>query len=676
MDKQFLGNSKNRNAGPAGGRITMGKTRYTAMCAAVTAGLVLAAWGSTALAAADAGAAKEADLIKIIQSDAPPQDKAIPCKQLAIYGTAKAVPALASLLTDADLASWARIALEAIPDQAADEALRQALGKLKGRLLIGVVNSIGVKEYAKATDDLTPLLKGADQEVASAAAAALGRIGTAKAAAALQPLLGVESEALRSAGAEGCVRCAEKFLAAGQADEAITLYDTVRKANVPRQRVIEATRGAILARKSGGVGMLVELLRSRNRAMYGLGLRVAREMACPEATDALVAELKSASADRQAGLLLALASRGDSKSLPAVIDVVKTGQGMARVTAIELLQKMGDVSCVSALLGAAVDDDAAVAKAAKLTLARLSGPAVSQDIVARLGKSDGKVRLVLVELAGLRQLPEALPVIVKLAGESDQATRAAALAAISIMGTGKQIPGLVTLVSGAKSADERAGFEKSLTALCGRAGASCVGELSPLAKSQTPELRLVGLHAMIAAGGADALAAVKAAIEDKDETVQDEAIRTLSTWPNKWPADDAVAEPLLAIAKSATKVSHKVLAIRGYLQYLQASKKLSAAERLTKVKQVLPLASRPEEKKLAIAVLATINSTASLEALTAMTAEPAVAQEACLAIVQLAAGRGDKALDKSARKKALEAVLAKSRSDRAKKTARAALKGL
>ncbi len=653
----------------------MRNIRFISTYTAVIAGLVLAtAW--TQAFAAKTVAPKEADLIKIIQSDAPPQNKAIPCKQLAIYGTAKAVPALAALLTDANLASWARIALEAIPDQTADEALRQAIGKLKGRLLIGVVNSIGVRAYAKATDDLTPLLKGADQEVASAAAAALGRIGTAKAAGALQPLLASEAEALRSAGAEGCVRCAEKFLAAGQADESIKLYDIVRKANVPRQRIIEATRGAILARKSGGVGMLVELLRSKNRAMYGLGLRVARELAGPEATDALVAELKSASPDRQAALLLALATRQDPKSLPAVIDIVKVGQGGARVTAIELLQKMGNVSCVSALLDAAIDDDAAVAKAAKLTLARLSGQAVSQDIVARLGKSTGKVRLVLIELAGLRQLSEALPTVVKLAGESDQATRSAALTALSIMGTGKQIPDLVKLVVGAKAAGERAGFEKTLTALCGRAGAACVAELSPLVQSKTPELRLVGLHAMIAAGGADALTAVKAAIADKDETVQDEAIRTLSSWPNKWPADDAVAEPLLAVAKTASKVSHKVLAIRGYLQYLQVSKKLGAGERLAKVKQVLPLASRPEEKKLAIAVLATINNTASLEALTAMTAEPAVAQEACLAIVKLAGGRGAKALDKSARKKALEAVLAKSKSDRAKRTARAAMKGL
>src|SRR5512143_2023052 len=97
---------------------------------------------------------KEHSLIKILESNAPPQDKAIPCKLLAVYGSKDAVPALAPLLADKELASWARTALEAIADPAADEALREALGKLEGRLLIGTINSIAVRRDPKAVDGL------------------------------------------------------------------------------------------------------------------------------------------------------------------------------------------------------------------------------------------------------------------------------------------------------------------------------------------------------------------------------------------------------------------------------------------------------------------------------------------------------------------------------------------
>src|SRR5205807_3185965 len=112
-------------------------------------GLWLSAMGGGQLQAAQnvnsTDKEKERKLVAILKSDAPTQDKAIPCKQLAIYGTKDAVPALAALLSNSDLASWARIALEAIPDPAVDDALRTAMGKLQGNLLVGVINSIGYR---------------------------------------------------------------------------------------------------------------------------------------------------------------------------------------------------------------------------------------------------------------------------------------------------------------------------------------------------------------------------------------------------------------------------------------------------------------------------------------------------------------------------------------------------
>jgi hypothetical protein len=87
----------------------------------------------------------ESALLAVLQSDAPAADKAIACKQLAIHGTGAAAPALATLLTDPQLASWARIALEAIPGSDADAALRNAVESLDGLLLVGTINSIGVR---------------------------------------------------------------------------------------------------------------------------------------------------------------------------------------------------------------------------------------------------------------------------------------------------------------------------------------------------------------------------------------------------------------------------------------------------------------------------------------------------------------------------------------------------
>ncbi len=147
---------------------------------------------STASVRADGPATspeKEAELIAVLTSEAPASEKAIACKNLAIYGSGKAVPELAKLLGNEQLSSWSRIALEAIPGSEADEALRAAVDNLQGLLLVGTINSIGVRRDTSAVDLLTARLQNADPEVASAAAVALGRIGSPAAAKSLQGVL-------------------------------------------------------------------------------------------------------------------------------------------------------------------------------------------------------------------------------------------------------------------------------------------------------------------------------------------------------------------------------------------------------------------------------------------------------------------------------------------------------
>ena len=156
------------------------------------------------------------------------------------------MPALAALLPDPELTSWARIALEAIPDSAADAALREALDTTEGLPLVGVINSIGVRRDKDAIGPLVERLKADDAEVAQAAAAALGKIGGESVIAPLLVAVAGDREDVRSAAAEASILCAEGFLEAGDSETAAAVYDEVRGANLPKQRIVEATRGAIL----------------------------------------------------------------------------------------------------------------------------------------------------------------------------------------------------------------------------------------------------------------------------------------------------------------------------------------------------------------------------------------------------------------------------------------------
>jgi HEAT repeat protein len=638
--------------------------------AALLASFLVAGSAHTAAAAdsQSSSAEKQRELIRILQSNVPPAEKAIPCKQLAIYGTKEAVPALAPLLADPQLASWARIALEAIPDPAADDALRDAMGNLQGKLAVGVINSIAVRRDVKAVSGLVKKLKDEDPEVASAAAVALGRIGGAEAAEALNQSLASAPDAVRPAIAQGCILCAEKLLAQGKSADAVKLYDAVRAANVPRQKMLEATRGAILARQSNGLPLLLEQLRSPDKALFGIGLRTARELPGHLVTQALAAELPRTSPERQPFLLLALGDRSDDAVLPAVLAAAGRGPQKLRLTAVGILDRLGNPASVPVLLAAAADSDADLSQAALAALARLSGNDVDAVLLERLPSSTGKARQVLITLAGQRHIDRAIPVIFTSLQDQDMGVRSAAVQAIGILGSDAQAAHLVGLLQESRSAKEREDVEMALLAIIGRTGARSVPALLPLAHNNDSAMRIIALRLLASAGGPDALATIKAAVEDKEVTVQDEAVRTLSTWPNNWPEDSGVAEPLLALAKSGSKPSYQVLAMRGYLQYVQGNKQLKDDEKVSKVSDVLPLINRPEEKRLAIAAIGGVPTPGALELLVTFAAEPAVAEDACSAIVKLA-GSNLPGVSKEQRQKALQLAVEKATSVATRKKA-------
>ena len=402
-------------------RHTIFKTLFLAMAV----GLPL----SSATFAQNDSAATEADLIALLQSDAAPADKALACKNLAIHGSANAVPELAKLLPNEQLSSWARIALEAIPDSAADAALRDATQSLQGKLLVGTINSIGVREDAEATDLLAAKLSDEDAEVASAAAVALGHIGSEAAADHLRGALADASPSVQSAIAEGCVLCAEQMWIDGNTDKAIEIYDEIRESELPKQRIIEATRGAILARGDEGIPMLMDLFSSSDKHMFNLALGTAREFPGTNVDKEFAKALANTTPDRAGLILLAMADRSDSVDLPTILAAAKEGPASVRLAAVRALGQVGDASCLPTLLEISLEQDDELRAQAQATLAELPGDAVNAQIVAQLDQASGTIYPLLIDLVGQRRIP-AKDSLMKALAHNDAQVRAAALRAL------------------------------------------------------------------------------------------------------------------------------------------------------------------------------------------------------------------------------------------------------
>jgi len=172
--------------------------------------------------------------------------KAIACKKLAFVGGKEAVQPMAALLSHPQLACYARFGLEPNPDPSVDEALRAALPKLKGRLQVGVITSIGVRKDARALDALTKLIDDSDAEVAGAASASVGMIGGLQSSRALEAALTRTKPPVFPVVARATLLCAEGLMASNR-PRALELYAQLSATAMPepvRQAAIRVLNAA------------------------------------------------------------------------------------------------------------------------------------------------------------------------------------------------------------------------------------------------------------------------------------------------------------------------------------------------------------------------------------------------------------------------------------------------
>ena len=601
--------------------------KFQSSLLAAFAGAALALWAVPANAAVD-----EQPLIELLQSDAPKAEKAITCKKLAVWGSGKAVPALSELLPDPELASWARIALEVIPDPAADQALRDAMGKVEGRTLIGVINSIAVRRDEKAVEALIERMKAGEPDVASAAAAALGRIGNAPAREALEQALNDAPDAVRSAVAEGCILCAEKLAADGKAEEAARLYDAVRAADVPQQRVVEATRGTILARGADGVPLLVEQLRSNDPALISIAVMTARELSGDGVSKKLVTALGDLAPELQALLVHALADRDDADVLPSMLEIVKSGATEVRIAALSAIRTLGDVSCVPALLTVAAGDNEQVAAAAKDTLEAVEGEAVDEKLVARVDAATGRERAVLLELIGRRRI-DAVPPLLAAVDDDDATIRAAALEALGEVARLEDLSVLLTRVVDPKYAADARVALKALRAACLRMPdrEACAQKLADALKQAPPSAKEVILETLKGMGGKTALETVAEAAKSDNAQVQDAATRVLG----EWMSVDA-GPALLELAKDPD-CPFRVRALRGYIRLpRQFGSRLSGQQRVDMCRKAWQAAERDAERELVLQVMERYPDAGMLRLAVEAAKHPSLKDEATAVAVSVA----------------------------------------
>ena len=556
----------------------------------------------------------ETKLLEVLKAPPTPKDaKRYICRWLAVVGSAECVPAVAESLTDADLCHAARMALEPMANPAAGAALRAALPQVNGKLLAGVIGSIGVRRDAQAVAALSGLIAHNDPMIAGAALAALGQIGTEEAASILNQAKVPETLARTLARAQ--MAAADRLAKANQSALAVGMFRSLMAAQQPQAIRIAALKGLIGALPhADSAKLIIDLVQGDDAAMRTATIAAYSGSTDKALKDTVAGELPSMKPAGQLILLGVLADQPEVAARPAILAVLKKAEDDSlRTAALECLVRHGEAADVPMMVGLANDKAAAVAVAARKALLRMGQPGVDDALVRMIESSQAENRAVVLATLANRRVESALPTLVRLMGGADAALAVEAAKALGVMGKSEQLKDLAKVAATTDQAALRNAAEEAAKAICRRTPdkqASATVLLAALEQSTGIPARVALLQTLIYTGGEQALNAVVKAGQDNNAEVAAAATHALIAWP------EASAGPhLLELARSSQDEGQAAVALRDGCLRLAEMDELPLAQRVSLLRGVLEVAKRPEEKKRAIADLAEIPSLASLELL-------------------------------------------------------------
>lgn len=577
---------------------------------------------------APAMAAQVSDLVAALKSTDRKQ-VADACRELGRIGTPEAIAPLAALLPDENLNHMARYALEPIPSPEVDKALRDALPKLSGRPLAGAITSLGVRRDAKAVKPLAEFLRNSNQDVAQAAARALGDIGTPDAAEVLQKQL---SASAPLAVYEGLLRAAERLQLDGKNRQAKDIFASLQKAQAPHQVRAAGLRGLIQAPGDNGTGALKDALKGADYTQFAVAVRAAQELASPAFTKVLAEELSKLTPDRQVVVLQTLGMKADPVTLPAVMTASRSPDKQVKIAAIRALPQFENPTVGPQLVDTMFDADKDVARAAQEAVAGIPGRDTDAALIALLSGGNKQQKLAGIDLVTRRRMAATLPELSRLATDADAQVRTAAFKSIGELGGTAQLPFLLERLQQAKEAQDLESAASALEVVAVKPGnreAAVSAVQGRLAGSQ-PEQKTSLLRVLTTVGGPEALTSVRGALQDSNPEVRSAAVRALTGWSTP----DAAAD-LLQIARSSSSNTEKTVALRGYLA-MAARGDIPEPQRIEMCKQAAALVERPEEKRLLLSALGAITSPDSVQLLKSYLDDPAVRDEAGTAALTIA----------------------------------------
>ena len=318
-----------------------------------------------------------------------------------------------------------------------------------------------------------------------------------------------------------------------------------------------------------------------------------------------------------------------------MLDIAANGTHQAaRVTAVQVLGRVGDASCIPVLVEISGEANQELTGAVQSALQEVPGNDVDAEIAARLSVAEGTARLVLINAVGARRIA-AVPELRKSVDDADTQIRHAALAALGQTVGPNDLSFLIERVATIQGNQSKDGSvaRGALQAACVRMpdGDACVRQLVSAMSGSSVQAQSALLEIIGSVGGAEALQAMSDSALGRQAELRDTASRLLG----EWMTTDA-APVLLKLAQSEVPGKFRTRGLRGYLRIVRQFP-FPDADRVEMCHHALQAAERDAERALIVQVLQRYPSLESLGLAAEMAkieSQQEAATLACLTIAQ------------------------------------------
>ncbi len=551
------------------------------------------------------------------------------CLQLRQIGTPVEVPILAKALLAGETSEMARHALEAIPGDESLAALRAALAELEGPALVGVIHSLGARADTQSVPALKALVERRDGQP-EAAVRALGNIADAPSAALLLEMANRVRRPTPQILAAALLRCADALAAAGKRAEAGEIYRELSVPHQPRGVRIAALDALLTSGESPVDETVLRWLNSVDATRRCVAARHL-DVLSDSQLDALLARLESLDVPVVIMLLQRSVARRGGELFEVAAELARSENKHTRTLGIVVLGETGDPSAIPLLVdGLGTVEDHLAGDA----LLKLPRDEVGAALLAALDERPA-VRGRVISLLGRMTYYEAIDPLIKLAEADDPETYTLALFGLHTIADPDQhdIPRLVKLLLRSRPGRHADEVERTIVLVCEKlpAGAGrtelVLESLRGVPESDLPKyLPLLGRL-----GGAEARRRIDAGLAHADPSVREAAVRALCNWP-----DAAVADELLAMARGDENRTYRRWALRAFVRVASLKSNRPEADTVAMLQEAMRLAEHDEDRGLVLERAGNVRTMEAVEWIAPHLDNPAVAQAACRALVELA----------------------------------------